>query len=153
LPGWIYFEVADEEGTGPPRSFTRCLAFGGKADIGPAARVLSQPERLASETFSRQTAAPPVNMSVMMSVQSADPQNLNVHQLSAALRNRRLSSGELVNTLRDARSETARICGALPRRGPLGGRSGRHSNTCRARGRTAACIPIALKDLVEIDIE
>jgi aspartyl-tRNA(Asn)/glutamyl-tRNA(Gln) amidotransferase subunit A len=40
-------------------------------------------------------------MSLMMSVQSADPEYLTVHQLSAALRSRRLSSSELVNTLLD----------------------------------------------------
>jgi len=37
----------------------------------------------------------------MMSVRSADPQCLTVHQLSAALRSGRLSSSELVNTLLD----------------------------------------------------
>ena len=36
-----------------------------------------------------------------MSLQSADPQYLTVHQLSAALRSCRLSSAELVNTLLD----------------------------------------------------
>ena len=37
----------------------------------------------------------------MMSVQSADPQYLTVHQLTAALRSGRLLSSELVNTLLD----------------------------------------------------
>ena len=40
-------------------------------------------------------------MSLMISMQSADPQNLTVHQLSAALRSRRVSSGELVNIMLD----------------------------------------------------
>jgi aspartyl-tRNA(Asn)/glutamyl-tRNA(Gln) amidotransferase subunit A len=40
-------------------------------------------------------------MSLMMSVQSANPEYFTVHQLSAALRSRRLSSSELVNTLLD----------------------------------------------------
>jgi aspartyl-tRNA(Asn)/glutamyl-tRNA(Gln) amidotransferase subunit A len=94
-------------------------------------------------------------MCVMMSVQSADPQNLTVHQLSTALRSRRLSSGELVNTLLDRIATHDHKLHAFVALYPEEARLAAEAADKAIRAGHAVGplhgIPIALKDLVEIE--
>ena len=94
-------------------------------------------------------------MSVMMSVQSADPQYLTVHQLSAALRSRRLSSGEMVNTLLDRIATHDQKLHAFVALYPDEARLAAEAADTAIRAGHAVGplhgIPIALKDLVEIE--
>jgi aspartyl-tRNA(Asn)/glutamyl-tRNA(Gln) amidotransferase subunit A len=94
-------------------------------------------------------------MSVMMSVQSADPQNLNVHQLSAELRSRRLSSSELVDTLLARIATYDQKLHAFVALYPDEARLAAEAADTAIRAGHAVGplhgIPIALKDLVEIE--
>lgn len=90
-----------------------------------------------------------------MSLQSADPQYLTVHQLSAALRSRRLSSAELVNTLLDRIATHDQKLYAFVALYPEEARLAAEAADKAIRAGHAVGplhgIPIALKDLVEIE--
>jgi len=94
-------------------------------------------------------------MSLMMSVQSANPEYLTVHQLSAALRSRRLSSSELVNTLLDriaTHDQKLHAFVALyPDEARLAAESADRAIDAGHAVGPLHGIPIALKDLVEIE--
>jgi aspartyl-tRNA(Asn)/glutamyl-tRNA(Gln) amidotransferase subunit A len=91
----------------------------------------------------------------MMSVQSANPEYLTVHQLSAALRSRRLSSSELVNTLLDRIATHDQKLHAFVALYPDEARLAAEAADKAIRAGHAVGplhgIPIALKDLVEIE--
>jgi aspartyl-tRNA(Asn)/glutamyl-tRNA(Gln) amidotransferase subunit A len=94
-------------------------------------------------------------MSLMMSMQSADPQYLTVHQLSAALRSRRLSSVELVNALLERIATHDQKLHAFVALYPDEARLAAEAADRAIRSGHAVGplhgIPIALKDLVEIE--